>query len=189
MKKNQRWLVSALSAPMLLFFSLATNAAKAQEPTSKFMADLFNGIQVDSPKVFLAWGTGTQDSVRAHIGQNRLGVYDDKTQTQLRWDSLRIFDTPMDSIFMFYLWPPGRWHGLRQVSMCFNSVYVDQLKILFYRNLGQPAVARSKRGHFYYFWHYKSELSVYLSNRRSFGGKNGSNFLIISNPPVRFVGF
>ena len=191
--KNSRTLsIHALSLLLLLFLLLAGTMTKAQQTRSDFLVGLLRGIQVDSPQVFLWWGSGNHDSLKTdplfklELQTHQPGVWD-KSQSQVRWDSVRVFDIPMDSIYLTYWWMPGRNQGLREVFMITNPAYAVRLKVLFMQYLGKPNKNRNKDGRFLYEWHDKGELSVWLSNYKFTGGRQKGVYLLITDPRISFL--
>ena len=188
--KNSRTLsIHALSLLILLVLLLAGTMTKAQQTPSNFLAGLLRGIQVDSPQVFLWWGSGNHDSLKIdplarELKEHQKGVWDFKLQSQTRWDSIKIFDIPVDFVLLRYFWAPGQYLGLRWVGMSLNPIYIEQAKTLFLRYMGNPNKSRNSHGRFLYSWHFKGELSVYLTNRKSSGSENGNVVLLITNPRV-----
>jgi hypothetical protein len=190
--KYQSLLVALLSSMLATVVAVAQpkeSATRAQEAPAGFWAELLKGVPVDSPRTMLYWGSGTHDSLTAdprmasELRDHRRGVWNLSGQSQLLVQSERFFGIPVDSAYLHYFWPPDKNAGLRMVWIMVKPAYVEQVKDLFFRNLGKPEKSRSnKRGRFLYEWHYRGELSVWLANRRPVSRRGEGTMLLITHP-------
>jgi hypothetical protein len=158
---------------ILTFMVLAINWARAQEPVVNGNdAPISKGIVIDSPRLLLSWGSPIQEDPDYHLKIKRFK----RLLTVVKWDSVNIFDMPMDSIFMHYVTSPNpqtmHWQGFHSIYLYFKPEYTDRMRPLFEHLFGPPKTSRSKRGRFVYIWQTTRFFAI-ISNRKSYGALNG----------------
>jgi hypothetical protein len=173
----RRLLVASFSLVLL------TIVAKAQTNALNPSFDLSNGLQLDSPRVKLAWGSPMPDSTRyPHYRVRRIFP---GSMVVSEWDSVRIFGIPIDSIFFHHVIPPNtppQWRGMHSVYLFFGPDYTDQMVAIFDQLFGPARKVRRGRKRFVYQW-YSKNFRAFISNRKHFDvGANGHVVAYIGIP-------
>jgi hypothetical protein len=166
-------LISNMKYFVLICMAMAIIDAEAQEPVLNGNdAAISKGIQFDNPRLLLSWGAPIPDDTAYHLKIR--GVL--KALTIVEWDSVRIFDTPTDSVFMHYVTANKpqtmRWQGFHSIYLYFEPGNTDRMKAIFEHLFGPPKTSRSKGGQFIYIWQ-TTRFQAILSNRRRYGALNG----------------
>src|SRR5580658_6537232 len=117
---------------VLIFMAIAIIDAEAQEPVVNGNdAAISMGIQVDNPSFPLSWGAPIPGDTACHLKIRRVL----KVLAIVEWDSVRIFDTPMDSVFMHYVTPTRpqtiQWQGFHSIFLFFEPGNTDRMKAIF----------------------------------------------------------
>ncbi len=136
---------------VVLLFSIRL---AAQEPAPAInTTEISDGILIDSPNVHLIWSSPLPDSSAYRNFRVRVRH---KDLIVAEWDSVVLFNIPIDSIFLHYLSPnTTQWRGLHSLFLYFDPKYTDQLKAAFDRYFGCPPKSHRKRGRFAYRWYTK----------------------------------
>ncbi len=158
-----------------LFACLAMAAihAEAQEPVDRGNdSAVTKGILVDSPILMLSLGAPLPDDTAYHLKIR--GKF--KVLTIVQWDTVNIFGTPMDSVFMHFVTATRpeirQWQGFHSIFLYFEPGYTGRMKALFEQLFGSPKISRSKRGQFVYIWQ-TGRFQAILTNRKRYGARNG----------------
>jgi hypothetical protein len=167
----------------------AAFGSQAQDSPAEFLDSLLKGVQIDSPNVFLYWGSGYHDSLKTdpllmrELKDHMLGVWDHSTNTtQVRWTSVKVFGIPMDSVYLRYFWPSNHVLGFHWTDLAFDPAYTQQMKALFTRYMGNPAKHRdNQHGRYFYMWHFKHILYVRMARGRFFARRNKGAWLWITD--------
>ena len=146
-------------------------AAQTNELNPSF--DVSNGLQLDSPRVMLAWGSPMPDStLYPHYKVRRIFS---GSMIVSEWDSVKLFGIPIDSIFIHYLIPPKtppQWRGMHTVYLHFDPGYTNRMITIFNDCFGPATTIRRSGKHFVYKWYTKNFLA-FISNRKHYAARNG----------------
>jgi hypothetical protein len=158
---------------ILICIAMAVIDAEAQEPVLNGNdAAISKGILVDNPSFLLSWGGPIPDDTAYHLKIRRTF----KVLTIVEWDSVKIFDMPMDSVFLHYVTANKpqtiQWQGFHSIYLYFEPGNTDRMKAIFEHLFGPPKTSRSKQGQFVYIWQ-TTRFQAIITNRKRFGALNG----------------
>jgi hypothetical protein len=147
--------------------------AEAQEPVVNGNdAAISKGIQVDNPSLLLSWGAPVPQDTAYHLKIRRIF----KVMTIVEWDTVKVFDMPMDSVFLHYVTPNRpqtmQWQGFHSIDLFFEPGNTDRMKAIFEHFFGPPKTSRSKQGQFVHIWQ-TARFYAFISNRKRYGALNG----------------
>ena len=133
--------------------------------TAQAQENLSDGLTIDEPHVFLAWGTPMRDL----FGYPRLRFRTNlKTKIQdFEWDSITVFHTPVDSAFFMSHYADGA-SRLGYMLLFFNGRYLDTIENAVIHSLGPPKRAERKGGQFLDVWK-TDRFYAFINNRYRVG--------------------
>lgn len=146
--------------PILLLFFVQS---KAQTTTPAAQTSIMEGLQIDSPAVFLAWRS-TTSPLSGYANVKISGMKNGDTLVQ--WYTARLFGLPADSMYLHFLRKTRvQRPGLHRIFMYFDQKYITQLKAKFEQMLGAPSKLHERGESLLLVWHNQS-LNVVISNKK-----------------------
>jgi hypothetical protein len=165
-------------------FVLSGMWAAAQEPAflGNDSAVINKGIQLDSPRLLLDWGSALPDSSVSRLFRIRRVL---KEMTVVEWDSVVFFHVPIDSAIMHYITTTKpkqiKWRGFHSIFLIFNLRDTDRMRVIFNQLFGSPLSSINRRGRFWYTWQNK-QFMAFITNRRPPAGVSGQVVAFIGIP-------